>query len=61
MRAEDQAFPVSKPPEVMRDIDFDVHRNKKYLFHPFWGSGIKLTNRNNISKTLLCSGGESLA
>lgn len=29
MRAEDQAFPVSKPPEVMKDIDFDVHRNKK--------------------------------
>ena len=61
IRAEDQAFPASKPPDVMRHINFDVHHNKKYLFHPFWGSSVKLTDRNNISKTLLCSGGESLA
>lgn len=35
MRAEDQAFLASKPLQVMRHIDFDVHHNKKYLFQPF--------------------------
>jgi len=28
MKAEDQAFPASKPPEVMRHMDFCVHHNK---------------------------------
>lgn len=33
-------------------------KTNKCFFHPFCGSAIKLTGRNNISKTVLCSGGD---